>query len=826
MRHDAPPSAASRCVPTPDATDFRIATVLAVVDESGRPIVGAQVLREQAPGARGEERLGEAAAPAETRRTGDDGRVDVRLEHGPEVVMVTAPGYLDEIVPLGFESEGRTVEVRLLSTRGGARVVVHSVGDVMLGRRYEQPREGDPLVPEGAEAEGARRVVEHVRRAFLASDFRTLNLETAVSARDASAAYPGKRFILRTRPDALAGIAALEPSVVVLANNHVRDYLDDGVRDTLDALQARALPSVGAVALGSDDDARPRPFTFDVRGTRIGVLAWTTVDGSFVNDSYPRDGKVKPDDLATKDAWQYEPRAWGFQGASWAVESAMRRIGSAWDIFASAEKGLSPSETRASFRSLTTVYPEVQDWVARRGHGGAARWDAQSSPSQIGELAAESDIVIVQLHAGFQFQEAASENVARMARAAIDAGASLVVCHHPHVLQGFEWYKGKLIAYSLGNFLFDQDFLSTFSSAILRTVWERGALVEARLVPVEIAGYKPTIATGQTARRTLARVWERSLLEARSDRDGMAVRAYTRVRDADTAPAHLRFEWGTGRLLRDKPAESVATVRVEAGASVALQARGLVDARAGEAEGSPIEIGRDLFGFGSFEDELADGKPEVGTHWQAGVCTERATTGEAASGVGFLRVQRTALSTSRASIRPIARVPLTRHRVWSRGPTGTPSSAGQSASPLDPPASYSLRMKARREGGGEAMVRIDFYTFDDQNPTEDPSSAIVGSSEYPIDVPIDGLWHDLDIPIPQATLGEKSVANMVLFYVRLSPREGGAPGAAIVDLDDLAFVEWRPAAAMPPGFGDYGFLRNAGAGAREVTFRFLPAELR
>ena len=41
-----------------------------------------------------------------------------------------------------------------------------------------------------------------------------------------------------------------------------------------------------------------------------------------------------------------------------------------------------------------------------------------------------------------------------LAHLAIDEGADLVIGHHPHVLQGIEKYKGKYIAYSLGNFCF------------------------------------------------------------------------------------------------------------------------------------------------------------------------------------------------------------------------------------------------------------------------------------------------------------------------------------------------------------------------------------
>ena len=81
-----------------------------------------------------------------------------------------------------------------------------------------------------------------------------------------------------------------------------------------------------------------------------------------------------------------------------------------------------------------------------------------------------AEVVVAQFHGGFQFAEVKSSFLRRISQAAIDAGADMVVSHHPHVLQGVEWYRGHLIAYSLGNLVFDQDFLATFPSAILRVV--------------------------------------------------------------------------------------------------------------------------------------------------------------------------------------------------------------------------------------------------------------------------------------------------------------------------------------------------------------------
>jgi len=67
----------------------------------------------------------------------------------------------------------------------------------------------------------------------------------------------------------------------------------------------------------------------------------------------------------------------------------------------------------------------------------------------------QSDIVIVTFHYGNEFSRTPNKNQYELSRKCIDEGADLVIGHHPHVLQGIENYKGKLIFYSLGNCVFD-----------------------------------------------------------------------------------------------------------------------------------------------------------------------------------------------------------------------------------------------------------------------------------------------------------------------------------------------------------------------------------
>jgi poly-gamma-glutamate synthesis protein (capsule biosynthesis protein) len=70
------------------------------------------------------------------------------------------------------------------------------------------------------------------------------------------------------------------------------------------------------------------------------------------------------------------------------------------------------------------------------------------------DLRGQCDIMIASFHGGEEGSNYPTRAQQKLARAAVDAGADLVLGHHPHVLQGLETYAGKTIAYSLGNFCF------------------------------------------------------------------------------------------------------------------------------------------------------------------------------------------------------------------------------------------------------------------------------------------------------------------------------------------------------------------------------------
>lgn len=116
---------------------------------------------------------------------------------------------------------------------------------------------------------------------------------------------------------------------------------------------------------------------------------------------------------------------------------------------------------------------------------------------------AEADVVVVSLHWGEEHQGAPRESDRALARTFVDAGANLIIGHHPHVLQGAEFYREALILYSLGNFIFDMVSSKTYQSASALIRFEGKRPVEVRFRPILIdrLSFAPDLAVGEDATR-------------------------------------------------------------------------------------------------------------------------------------------------------------------------------------------------------------------------------------------------------------------------------------------------------------------------------------
>jgi poly-gamma-glutamate capsule biosynthesis protein CapA/YwtB (metallophosphatase superfamily) len=785
------PDAAPDVPPEPpeDGDPGTFSAVLRIVDEDRAPIAGAMV------------DIGSSVEISDAR-----GYVVLAHHRDPVVLVISGPGLLAQPVAVGHAQGGKLVEVVMRSDAGGARWSMHVAGDVMLARRYYAAQGDIPALIDPRDIPGgARRVVAPVARAFAAADVSTVNLETVVSTLPDSAAYPQKRIIINSHPDTLAALDAMGVDLVMLGNNHTRDYLDQGVVETMAALDARGIPYVGAAASGSQP--AQAPYIFPALPIRVGMLSYTTLTGDSNNDRLAEDGDSVPPNLAPEDAWEYQARSWGFSGGALDVSVALRRAGSAWRLFRDAEPNMAPAEAAAAWDSLYTVYPELQDSVARRGHGGPAYWVTSQATADIAALKQDVDLVIVQVHGSFEFQHAPSRATMDLARAAVDAGADAVLVHHPHILQGFDWYKGKLIAYSLGNFIFDQEELSTTPTGFLRLEWEGSRLIEARLVPLDLGNYRPNPLADEISERHLLTLWEKSALGAFVDRDDSnQVRMLLRDPDPDTRLGQIRMQHNHAIVTDTAPAAQTVRVEVPSGATVAVPVAGLLHARAGAAG---VQIGRELLGWGDLEDHVADDASTHMMHWNLGHINADLVVGnDAGSGRGYFTLRRVSTNLTDASAFTTARIPVPEHRwFYDQGSAGVPA---------DGVPSYTIHLRGRMDGAGSAYLRLDLY------PTEGllPDPGKLGQIELELDVRADGQWHELALEVPASGLivgGERMEALRANF--RLRPP---ATGEAVFAVDDVRIMEWRPAVDMADRFGAYTHVRNPGAVDVTADLQVLP----
>jgi NAD(P)-dependent dehydrogenase (short-subunit alcohol dehydrogenase family) len=92
--------------------------------------------------------------------------------------------------------------------------------------------------------------------------------------------------------------------------------------------------------------------------------------------------------------------------------------------------------------------PKVRTW--------AYETDLEAALDDIARLREQVDVLVASFHWGLHFVHAeVADYEKQVAHAVIDAGADLVIGHHPHMLKGIEVYRGKPIFYSMGNFAFD-----------------------------------------------------------------------------------------------------------------------------------------------------------------------------------------------------------------------------------------------------------------------------------------------------------------------------------------------------------------------------------
>ena len=198
-------------------------------------------------------------------------------------------------------------------------------------------------------------------------------------------------------PDNLSALKRAGFHVATLAGNHISDAGPDGIEDTIATLRQMDIVTTGA---GMNLAQAHEPAVVTSQGVKLGILSYNCV--------------------GPKDSWAGEKKA----------GCAYVQVISHYELD-HASPGGPP-------RIYTFAEPESTDAML----------------ADVEKLRREADVLIVALHKGIGHTPAALAMYERpLAKAAIDAGADIVVGHHAHILRGIEMYKGRPIYHGLGNFV-------------------------------------------------------------------------------------------------------------------------------------------------------------------------------------------------------------------------------------------------------------------------------------------------------------------------------------------------------------------------------------
>lgn len=301
-----------------------------------------------------------------------------------------------------------------------------AVGDIMLSANRAAGKQ--------MAQKGYKYPFEAVKGILEEGDITFANMESPIST--VGTKLPGKGITFRTDPMVLDGLKYAGIDILSLANNHILDYDDPALLDTLRLLDEADIQRAGA---GQNLAEARKPAIIEKNGLKVAFLAYSDMADIYFSNKYKK-------------------------------------------VFAAADDraGVAPTDIDMILEDVAAVRPQV-------------------------------DIVIVSLHWGVEDSNNTTDQQKEMAHRIIDAGADAILGHHPHVLQGVEIYKGKPIAYSLGNFVFDQLKENNKQSMILELDFKDDRWVAGKAYPVYMQekGH-PVIATGQKGTNILNKIAELS----------------------------------------------------------------------------------------------------------------------------------------------------------------------------------------------------------------------------------------------------------------------------------------------------------------------------
>jgi len=165
----------------------------------------------------------------------------------------------------------------------------------------------------------------------------------------------------------------------------------------------------------------------------------------------------------------------------------IKTIGAGTDAdYANAPAVIDVGGMSVAFLGYTNLMP--RSFEAGTSMPGLSSFHLEQAQEIVKNLKQKGNLVVVSFHWGVEYEKSANNAQKNIAHALVDAGADLIIGHHPHVVQEMEHYKNGYIAYSLGNFVFDQSFSEdTMRGLMLEVEVKNGVISDIKQVGVEIS---------------------------------------------------------------------------------------------------------------------------------------------------------------------------------------------------------------------------------------------------------------------------------------------------------------------------------------------------
>lgn len=184
-------------------------------------------------------------------------------------------------------------------------------------------------------------------------------------------------------------------------------------------------------------------------------------------------------------------------------------IGAGEDIREARRPGLTTVKgKKVAILAYSNTFPK--SYYADKDKAGTAPGYAAFVKADVLRARAASDIVITTFHWGAELMDSPKDYQKKLARLAIDSGADIVLGHHPHILQGVEFYKEGVIFYSLGNFSFAAYSKNAKESIIAKITIDDNGIATVDAIPINVDNFKvhfqPEILDGAQAEKVISKL--------------------------------------------------------------------------------------------------------------------------------------------------------------------------------------------------------------------------------------------------------------------------------------------------------------------------------